>query len=236
MVTRHGRRKAVAKLLLLLVGFSVAVSALGASEVQNHSGGSWIHAFLVNLPVSLAFSTPVGVVIAFNLRDRGDQMPAALWRERPPSPDSQTYSLSRSYRLVRVGIYVCMLLAAPFFAFSALRTGASATILFGCWLVGVIFVVRSERRSQPWSLTLNADELLVLTPGGPERHVPISAVSAISWPYWGGHVQIHYEGGTLNVPKQVKRLDDLVVKLRRRNSAIRFNGKWPPARATLWPR
>lgn len=66
-------------------------------------------------------------------------------------------------------------------------------------------------------------------PGGTERHVPVSAVSEIRWPYWGGYVKLVYQGGTLDLPKQVKRLEDLVVELRRRNPAIRFDGTWPPA-------
>jgi len=44
----------------------------------------------------------------------------------------------------------------------------------------------------------------------------------------GDAVTISYEGGTLNVPKQVVDIDDLIVEMRRRNSGIAFDGKWPP--------
>lgn len=125
--------------------------------------------------------------------------------------------------------FVCMAVAAPFFVVGALRAGPSATIFVACWVVVMVFVFRSWRRSSPSSLTLGSEELRVRMPGGDEQHIPLGTVSEIRWPYWGGYVQFVHEGGTLQVPKQVKQLDDLVVELRRRNPSIRYDGRWPQA-------
>jgi hypothetical protein len=224
------KQKDVARFVLLLIGVAVSASAFMVSEYQDHWGGSWFHAFLVHLPVSLAMTIPVGVFAVVAERDRGDQMPEALWAERPPSPtgDPKTYCVSRSHRVFSLGFFVCMFVSAPFFAVAALLTGPGVTIFVGSWVALLIIGFRSWWRSSPFRLTLDADDLRVLMSGGAERTIPVSAVSEIRWRYWGGDVMVRYEGGTLNVPRQVKRLDDLVVELRRRNPNIHFDGKWPP--------
>ena len=83
-------------------------------------------------------------------------------------------------------------------------------------------------QSSPVSLTLTAEELCVRPPNGRERRVPITAVSEIRWPYIGSYTKLRYDGGEINVPKQVKDLEGLVIELRRRNPAIVFDGTWPP--------
>lgn len=227
---RSKRRDAVT-IVLVVVGFSIASAAFGASKLQNNSGGTWAHAFLVSVPVVLAMATPVGIIMVVSLRDRGDRMPPELWSDRAPhpSPDTQTYTVGRGYRIGMVAFFACMAIAAPFFVVGAVTAGPGATIFVGCWVVIMVFVFRSWRRSSPLRLTLSAEELTVSTPDGSETHVPLSVVSEVRWPFWGGYVRIVYAGGTIDVPKQMKHLDGLVIELRRRNPAIGFDGSWPPA-------
>jgi len=230
MPDRRSKRSDVIRLVLVLVAFCVATAAWGASKLQSSSGGTWLHAFLVGVPVILAMATPVAIIVIVSLRDRGDRMPTELWSgwTTPPDPSAENYTMSRGYRIATVGFFVCMLISAPFFIVAAIRAGPGATIFVGCWTVLLVLGVRSWRRS-PSDLTLVAEELRVRSPDGGEKHVPISAVSEIRWSYWSGYVRIVYNGGTLDLPRQIRRLDDLVIELRRRNPSIRFDGRWPPA-------
>ena len=66
-------RREVVRVVVSLIGFSLVASALGAGKLQSNTGGTWIHAYLVSLPIVLAMATPVGVfMIFFGLR-RGDR-------------------------------------------------------------------------------------------------------------------------------------------------------------------
>ncbi|MBI2709796.1 MAG: hypothetical protein HYX34_08880 [Actinobacteria bacterium] len=233
MADRRSKPTSAVRIVLILVGFAIAASAFGASKLQNNSGGTWVHAFLVSVPVVLAMATAVGVIMVVALRDKGDRMPTELGAPTEPGPTSisRSYTVSRAYRLATAGFFVCLAVGAPFFVVGALRTGPGAAVFVAWWVPIMVVVFRSWRRSSPSSLTLGSDELRVRTPGGGEQHVPLGTVSEIRWPSWGGYVQFVHESGTLQVPKQVKQLDDLVVELRRRNPSIRFDGSWPPANA-----
>jgi hypothetical protein len=52
----------------------------------------------------------------------------------------------------------------------------------------------------------------------------------------GGYVTVVHAAGRMSVPKQVARLDWLVVELRRRNPRIQYQGGWPPQYQGGWPR
>jgi len=209
----------------------VVASAFGTSKLQSHSGGTWFHAFLVGLPVVLALATGVAVAILVGSRDRGDGMPAHLWTPfpAPRGREERIYAVGRSYRILTWAFYVAMAVAAPFFAIAAWRQDTPGALIFtAVWLVLMGVGVTQWWRSSPSTLTLTGDDLRVRSPGGIERTIPLNSVSEIRWPSVGDAVTISYEGGTLNVPKQVVDIDDLIVEMRRRNSRIAFDGKWPP--------
>ena len=166
------------------------------------------------------------------VRDRGtrDGMPAALWFGRAPSQadDPRTYGVGRVWQAFMTVPFVFSVLAAPFFVVAAVRTGLGVTAFVALWAAILVWVFRSWRRSTPSRLTLDGEALHIVLPGGTGRRIPISAVSEIGWPFWGDYVLIRVESGTLQVPKHVKGLDELVVELRRRNPSMRFHGHWPP--------
>jgi hypothetical protein len=233
MAIRHSKRAEVASTIGLLVGFVVLVSALGTSKFQRRSGGSWGHAFLVNLLWALALALPVGLVMVVAQRDVGDRMPSESWAMplSPSTAEDRTYCVPRRHRRVTAIFFLVMLAAAPYVAVRAWRAGLSATIFVTLWAVVEIVVFRSWWWSSPISLTLRDGTLLIRMSGGIERELLIGAISEIRWRYWDASVTIRHDGGTLNVPKQVVRLDELLAELRRRNPAIRFDGRWPVNRA-----
>jgi hypothetical protein len=219
-----------ARILLPLAVLGLVSAALGAHRLQQSSGGSWLHAVVVSIPVVVAISTAVGVIVIVAHRDRGDGMPAELWVGRPADPavDARIYRAPPTLQSTIPAFVICMTFAAPFVILGAWAAGPLATILVDVWAVSLIVGIRAWWRSAPSGFKLTDHELWLLMPGGEERQVPIRDIAEIRWPDRAVFVSIVYTGGRLGVPRTVEGLDELVVELRRRNRNIRFDGRWPP--------
>jgi hypothetical protein len=215
-----------------LAVFGVGSSAFGASKLQRSTGGTWLQAFLASVPIILAMTTPIAILLIVAGRDRGDRMPTEVWRERTSvsSDDSATYSLGRWYRVGTSAFFILMVLMAPFFLIAGWRDELSAGLFVTLWVVLLAVMFRWWWTSSPSRLSVESGQLRVVMVGGSERRVPVAEVSAIRWPEIGGYVALKAQGLTLQIPKQVHHLDDLVVRLRQQNPAIQFDGSWPPPR------
>jgi hypothetical protein len=224
----------VAIVLGLMAVFVIGSTALGASKLQAHDGGTWWHAFLGGLGPVAFLAAPVAVILIIGAKGRGDKMPAHLWADQgTPALSGRTFRLTTTYRLAMSGFFALMVLFAPFFAYEALHDGPGPTIFVAIWLAMMGAGLRFWLRKSPEALTLTPDDVLhVDGPRWGRQHwdIPVDSLQEIRWPTMGQYVEVRHIGGRMWVPKQVEDLDRLVVELRRRNPNIHFDGHWPPRR------
>jgi len=160
-------------------------------------------------------------------------MPKEVWTQtQPDSSGDQEYRVSTPYRLLTNGFFLLMAALSPFFIFAALRDGPGPTIFVSVWLAMMAYGAWWQSQRVAETLTLEKDVLHIYAGRSARRHVdiPLQDIRSIVWPRVGQYITIVHCDSRTWIPTQVKRLDELVVELRKRQPGIGFEGRWPPRR------